>query len=166
MRRMTQFLMALPVIAGLGLAALPSAQAQPGRWGGGGPGWGRGGPGWGGHHHHGDGGAIAGALIGGLAVGALAGAAMSDGPRGYGYGYGYAHRRRLHLLRPVFTWCRLPPWGRHRATTMQRPAAITPAGKPYLSGASLIPAQRYSGQISLVCHSGCWPVPAPPPHGR
>ncbi|MBS0965483.1 hypothetical protein JK165_05115 [Acetobacter okinawensis] len=90
MRRMTQFLMALPVIAGLGLAALPSAQAQPGRWGGGGPGWGRGGPGWGGHHHHGDGGAIAGALIGGLAVGALAGAAMSDGPRGYGYGYGYA----------------------------------------------------------------------------
>ncbi|MCP1241011.1 hypothetical protein GOB86_01725 [Acetobacter lambici] len=70
MRRMTQFLMALPVIAGLGLAALPSAQAQPGRWGGGG-------------------GAIAGALIGGLAVGALAGAAMSGGPGGYGYGYGY-----------------------------------------------------------------------------
>ena len=32
MRRMTQLLMALPVITGLGLATLPSAQAQPGRW--------------------------------------------------------------------------------------------------------------------------------------
>ncbi|CEF55342.1 hypothetical protein [Acetobacter ghanensis] len=87
MRRMTQFLMALPVIAGMSLAALPAAQAQPGRWGG--PGWGRGGPGWGGPRHHGEGGAIAGALIGGLAVGALAGAAMNSGPGGY-YGYGYA----------------------------------------------------------------------------
>lgn len=23
-----------------------------------------------------------------------------------------------------------------------------------------------SGQISLACHSVCWPAPAPPPHGR
>lgn len=87
MRQITKLLMALPVIAGLGLASVPAAQAQPGPHMMGGPGWGggpRGGPGGprGGYYHHRGpgGGAIAGALIGGLAVGALAGATMAGGP--------------------------------------------------------------------------------------
>ncbi|MGD7068848.1 hypothetical protein [Acetobacter sp. AAB5] len=92
MRQITKLLMALPVITGLGLASVPMAQAQPGPHMMGGPGWGGGprggpgGPGWGGprggyYHHRGPGGgAIAGALIGGLAVGALAGATIAGGP--------------------------------------------------------------------------------------
>lgn len=92
MRRMTKLLLALPLIAGTTLATLPTAEAYPGGWGH--PGWGRpgwGGPRWGGPphgywgprrewHRGPSGGAIAGALIGGLAVGALAGAALSSGP--------------------------------------------------------------------------------------
>ncbi|GAN68152.1 hypothetical protein [Acetobacter orleanensis] len=90
MRRMTKLLLALPLIAGTTLTTLPAAEAHPGGWGR--PGWG--GPGWGGpppprgywgggprrYWHRGPGGgAIAGALIGGLAVGALAGAALGGG---------------------------------------------------------------------------------------
>ncbi|MBV1838029.1 hypothetical protein [Acetobacter estunensis] len=90
MNRHLRTLLILPALLGAlaGTAALPAtAHAQPWRGGPGSPGWG-GGPRWGGpgpgewrhHHSRGEGGLVAGGIIGGLAVGTLAGMAIANSP--------------------------------------------------------------------------------------